>query len=66
MLVLQAGAAGAEEVAEVGREWRARHRYLMKLLTARSLRSGDFAPLALLASRLDFNHFYSNAEAAIY
>lgn len=57
-MLWQGAAAAKDDIADIGRVWQDRHRYLMRLLTARTLRSGGFASLEQLAAHLDFNRFY--------
>ena len=46
-------------------EWRERHRYLLRMLGARTLRAGATAELQRLAASLDFNGFYGSAAGAL-
>lgn len=50
----------AAALAGLTREWRERHRYLLRLLASSSA-AGDPAAMRALADRLDFNQFYARA-----
>ncbi|KAK9804286.1 hypothetical protein WJX72_004797 [[Myrmecia] bisecta] len=50
------------ELAELQTAFRDRHRYLLKVLTAKTLKIGGYSELHHLVMRLNFNSFYPEAE----